>query len=57
MSRFVGSKLSESIYNKLQEYKRNLGIKSDSEAVRDILRRYLFEIWKKDEKSVLGESK
>jgi phenylalanyl-tRNA synthetase beta subunit len=53
--KFVGSKISEPIYTRLQEYKRALGINSDSEAVRDILRRYLFEVWSDGDKAVIKE--
>ena len=40
--KFVGAKLSEGLYKKLQEYKQRYAIETDSEAVRDILRKFLF---------------
>ncbi len=39
--KFVGSKLPEGLYELLQDYKKERKIRSDSEAVRDILRRFL----------------
>jgi len=45
MSKFVGVKLPEELYNVLQEYKREKIIDTDSEAVRDVVRRFLIEVW------------
>ena len=39
--KYLGVKITEGLYEKLQEYKRRYDIDSDSEAVRDILRRFL----------------
>lgn len=41
--KFVGAKISAKLYQKLQEYKEKYAINSDSEAIRDILRRVLIE--------------
>ena len=39
--KFVGVKIPEGLYKKLQEYKRKKDIDTDSEAIRDILRQFL----------------
>ena len=39
--KFVGTKLSKGLYEKLQEYKQRYAIETDSEAIRDILRKFL----------------
>jgi len=44
--KFVGAKLSNTIYQKLQIYKEEKGIDTDSEAIRDIVRRFLTEVWR-----------
>jgi metal-responsive CopG/Arc/MetJ family transcriptional regulator len=41
MSKFVGAKLPDKLYEALQKYKKRNAIESDSEAVRDILRKFL----------------
>jgi len=43
--KFVGAKLSGRLYEKLQEYKQRYAIETDSEAIRDILRKYLLDIF------------
>ena len=46
LEKFVGTKLSGVLYERLQEYKEEMAINSDGEALRDILRRFLLEIWR-----------
>jgi len=55
MEKFVGTKLSGGLYERLQEYKKEMAIYSDSEALRDILRRFLFEVWKNGDRKDISE--
>jgi len=43
MGRVVSTQIPDGLYKRLQEYKRSKEISSDSEAIRDILRRYLLD--------------
>jgi metal-responsive CopG/Arc/MetJ family transcriptional regulator len=43
MSKFVGAKLPDKLYEALQRYKQKKAIETDSEAVRDILRQFLLQ--------------
>ncbi|WP_457548710.1 hypothetical protein [Archaeoglobus sp.] len=42
----VWTTLPDGLYELLEEYKAEKRIPSDSEAVRDIVRRFLTEVWK-----------
>ena len=42
MSKVVSAQIPDALYKKLQEYRQKYAISSDSEAVRDILRKFLF---------------
>lgn len=44
----VGTKITEDLYKRLQDYKAERAIKSDSEAIRTILREFLLDIWPKE---------
>ena len=45
MCKVISAQIPEGLYNKLQEYKHLKEISSDSEAIRDILRKYLLDIF------------
>ncbi|ADB57974.1 ribbon-helix-helix domain-containing protein [Archaeoglobus profundus] len=45
MSKIVGVRLPDQLYNLVQMYKEEKGHIHDSEAVRDIIRRFLTEVW------------
>lgn len=44
----IGAKIPAELYEKLQDYKAERAIKSDSEAIRTILREFLLDIWPKE---------
>jgi metal-responsive CopG/Arc/MetJ family transcriptional regulator len=48
LKKFVGVKVEDGVYEKLQEFKRERKYSSDSAAVREILRHYLLDIWPKE---------
>jgi len=45
MSKTIGVRLPDNLYELVQLYKQEKGHIYDSEAVRDIVRRFLTEIW------------
>ena len=57
LEKYIGTKLPKGLYEILEEYKRERQIKSDSEALRDIVRRFLLDVWQKEklEEVVLEE--
>jgi len=46
--KFVGVKIENGLYKKLQEFKEEKKFDSDSAAVREILREFLLDIWPKE---------
>ena len=57
MSKIVGVRLPDQLYSLVQEYKRKKGHIHDSEAIRDILRRFLTEIWQPSRSSRLSSDR
>ena len=52
----ISAKIPETLYKKLQNYKAERAIESDSEAIRTILRTYLLDIYPKERgNAVLAE--
>lgn len=43
----VSAKIPKQLFERLQDYKQRRAIKGDSEAIREILRYFLLDIWPK----------